>query len=73
MQADREIVSRYFELFRNVLRRFTIEIDAPDELRIVPTEAWKEPVKAGTHGAPSPHPVAAPADHLKWSILAEMA
>ena len=51
VQTDREIVPRDLELFRDLCRRFAIEIDTFDEFPIVPMEVRKETVKAGASGS----------------------
>lgn len=51
VQANREIVPRYLEFFRNLFRRFATKIDALDEVRVVSSKARNEIVKAGTCGS----------------------
>ena len=47
VQTNREPIPRDLELFRDLGRRFSIEIDAFDEFRIVPMETRKKTVKTG--------------------------
>lgn len=50
VQTNREIVVRGLQILRNTFRRFTLEIDPPDELGIIRTQLWEETVEAGADG-----------------------